>query len=104
MDKLDYFLFLKKKYNIILHNLKDIYNTYNSILESTITKSLYLEYEINEKKQCEKQINQIEYYIQQIEIQISNRCIHDFIEDEIDITPETSKKIKYCCICEYTIN
>ena len=27
-------------------------------------------------------------------------CPHDFIEDEIDISPEISQKIIYCSICE----
>lgn len=27
-------------------------------------------------------------------------CPHDFIEDEIDISPEISQKITYCSICE----
>ena len=29
-------------------------------------------------------------------------CRHDFVEDEIDITPEKSQRIEYCKICEYT--
>jgi hypothetical protein len=102
MDKLDYFLFLKTQYTSILYNLKDIHNTYNEILESHTTKGLFLEYEIDQKNRCEKQINEIEYYIQQIKNQISNRCNHNLVEDEIDITPEKSQKIKYCSECEYT--
>jgi hypothetical protein len=102
MEKLDYFLFMKKKYENILQNLIGIHNTYQEILESDIVKSRYLEYEIKSKNECNKQIDEIKYYIKQIEIEISQRCEHQFIEDEIDITPDRSQKIKYCSICEYT--
>ncbi len=29
-------------------------------------------------------------------------CVHEWIEDYIDICPETSKKICYCVKCEVT--
>jgi len=102
MEKLDYFLFMKKKYENILQNLIGINNTYQEILESDIIKGRYLEYEIKSKNKCNKQIDEIKYYIKQIEIEIYQICEHQFIEDEIDITPDTSQKIKYCSICEYT--
>lgn len=31
-------------------------------------------------------------------------CIHDFIEDWIDIDPDRSQRIVYCRICEITID
>jgi len=102
MDKFDYFLFLKKKYTNILHNLIDIRNTYNEIINSDMANGKYLEYEINSKNKCKKQIADIEYYIERIEKEIQNNCKHNFVEDEIDITPDKSQKIKYCSICEYT--
>lgn len=102
MEKLDYFLFLKKKYMNILHNLKEIHDTYLEIILSEITHGKYLEYEINAKNKCKKQIDDVEYYIKQIEAKIQDNCKHNFVEDDIDITPDTSRKIKYCSICEYT--
>jgi len=102
MDKFNYFLFLKKKYTNILHNLREIHETYLEIILSEITHGKYLEYEINAKNKCKKQIDDIEYYIERIEKEMQNCCNHNFVEDEIDITPDRSQKIKYCSICEYT--
>ena len=38
----------------------------------------------------------------QLENKIIQICNHDFENDTIDITPERSKNITYCKICEYT--
>jgi len=102
MDKFNYFLFLKKKYTNILHNLREIHETYLEIILAEITHGKYLEYEINAKNKCKKQIDDIEYYIERIEKEMQNCCNHNFVDDEIDITPDRSQKIKYCSICEYT--
>jgi hypothetical protein len=102
MDKFNYFLFLKKKYTNILRNLQEIHETYLEIILSEITHGKYLEYEINAKNKCKKQIDDIQYYIERIEKEMQNSCNHNFVDDEIDITPDNSKKIKYCSICEYT--
>ena len=31
-------------------------------------------------------------------------CVHDFMEDWIDIDPDRSQRIVYCRICEMTID
>jgi hypothetical protein len=33
---------------------------------------------------------------------LNNICVHEWIEDYIDICPETSQKICYCVKCEVT--
>lgn len=35
---------------------------------------------------------------------LNNICVHEWIEDYIDICPETSQKICYCVKCEVTKN
>lgn len=35
---------------------------------------------------------------------IITTCNHEFIEDYIDVDLDTSIKIKYCKLCEYTKN
>lgn len=37
-----------------------------------------------------------------IEDKIKNRCDHDWVTDDIDITPERSQTICYCSKCEVT--
>ena len=32
---------------------------------------------------------------------IYNLCQHNFIDDNIDVTPEITQKITYCSVCEY---
>ena len=104
MEKLNYFLFLKKMYNKILQNLQENQLIYEEILNSDYAKERYLEYEFILKKNVEKQIEDIKYYIDEIENQIINNCKHELVEDLIDIDPENSKIIRYCEICEYTFS
>ena len=35
---------------------------------------------------------------------LNNICVHEWIEDYIDICPESSQKICYCVNCEVTKN
>ena len=93
---------MKKKYTDILQNLKEIDRLYFDIIVSDTAKGRYLEYEITSKNKCKKQINDVEYYIQRIETEINNLCEHNYIEDDIDVSPDTSQKIRYCSICEHT--
>ena len=30
-------------------------------------------------------------------------CVHEFVRDLIDITPDKSMEITYCILCEYTL-
>ena len=32
-----------------------------------------------------------------------NKCVHEFVRDLIDITPDKSIEITYCILCEYTL-
>ena len=40
----------------------------------------------------------------ELDATIYSICQHEFIEDYIDITPDISKKIKYCVYCELNEN
>jgi hypothetical protein len=40
----------------------------------------------------------------EVDAQIYSLCQHEFVEDYIDITPDYSKKIKYCVYCELNEN
>jgi hypothetical protein len=100
MDK-NYFLLCRKNYDKILDNLDSIienfeeiidYNQFSesSILNSKINKSFFLDKKeeiLYLKKECNKYIWE--------------NCEHNFIIDLIDITPDSSKTIKYCEICNY---
>jgi hypothetical protein len=50
--------------------------------------------ECNNKKKEQQEL--IELY----KDRIYNLCEHNFIEDEIEVTPERSQNITYCTICE----
>ena len=104
MEKLDYFLFLKKNYVNILSNLLDNKNIYEEILNSDYSKDRYLVYEFILKKNCEKQVEEIKYYLQEINKKIICNCNHQVVEDLIDVDPDNSKIIRYCKICEKTFD
>lgn len=44
----------------------------------------------------------LETLIKQVEHHIKNRCEHEWVNDIIDIDPDTSQHICYCVKCEIT--
>jgi hypothetical protein len=104
MEKLDYFLSLKKKYSDILIYLQEMYNIYQSILEEHQKNNKLQEYYESYSKflYIDNEISDTKYFLRCLEKDIYENCVHDFIEDLIDIHPEKSLNIKYCSICEYT--
>ena len=104
---INYFLLLKNKYNNILENINSIIDDCDDISDYTneyvsdSDKALYMIFNpdltknkfIENKKHIEQLKNMCIQYINSI-------CCHEFIEDVIDITPDTSKTISYCRFCE----
>ena len=110
---LEYYLYCRKRYDYIIKNLEDITENYDCILDKTS--------DLNLEEELYKQLNEIfnlnnnkNYFINKLQYikelkticseRINQLCTHNFIEDIIDITPDKSKKIVYCEICEYTKN
>jgi len=92
---IDYFLFLKKKYVSISSYLTEIINSYEEI--SLVNNDFFV--------QCNKyknELSEIKHLINNINNSICQLCEHEFVEDEIDLTPDSSQKIEYCVLCEYT--
>lgn len=109
---IEYFLFCKKTYTEIINELDNVINAYTTI-ESITTEALLAgtlgqmhasafnpshnknifvdrKTHINVLRNiCHKKIQQL--------------CCHNFIDDSIDIDCETSQNIRYCSICEYTV-
>jgi hypothetical protein len=92
---IDYFLFLKKKYINILNYLSEIINSYEEML-------LYNDEFLSQYKKYKNEVYEMKHLINNVNISICKLCIHEFVDDVIDITPERSQKIEYCVICEYT--
>jgi hypothetical protein len=110
MQKLDYFLFMKKKYKNILDHLNAIYLQYTDILDlketnefTNINMNVNMEFENISRNKCKTQIQHTEYYLERIEKEIFHLCNHNYVEDYIDINLDTSTKIIYCTICENTL-
>jgi capsular polysaccharide biosynthesis protein len=104
----DYFLFLKNKYESINKYQQEIFNTYTAIVEVSINEnkqnsSLHIE-DIKElsgyKNEYGEKIRQTNYFIKCIQQKLKESCVHSFVKDLIDITPDKSKEIEYCEICE----
>ena len=98
---LEYYLLCKKKYDEILMNLDNIIYNYEFIKDLT-----NIEFDLDHVEQniiffIERKKHMIELKTQ-LENKIIQICNHDFENDTIDITPERSKNITYCKICEYT--
>ena len=92
---IDYFLFLKKKYIVILSYLIEIINTYEEL--SLHNNEFFLQYD-----KYKNELHEIKYLINNVNNTICQLCDHIFVEDEIDLSPDMSKRIEYCKVCEYT--
>lgn len=88
--EINYFLSEKRKLTDVLVYLNEIkiihYNNKNLIGFKNVNK------EIDE-------INETLFNLDKI---IFLNCEHNFVDDLIDITPDTSKHVTYCTVCEYT--
>lgn len=106
---LEYYLLCRKKYDNIINYLNTIIENYDCIfsytdeLESEIAKDMIdLFQPISYKNQFHSKLKCI-YYLKNIcENNIARLCIHEFVEDFIDINPDESRCIRYCRICEMT--
>lgn len=100
---INYFLSSKKKLKKIMTYLHEIRLTYCDLL---IEKDNYNdnndEYIRNTIYEYEKKIIDIELTIENLNQVIYCNCVHDFVEDVIDINPDKSRHIIYCKICELT--
>jgi hypothetical protein len=112
------FLFtLREKYNTILGHLRKIVDTYDEIIGNpelllTLHSDLLTNTELLTRIDSVKIIEQRKYYMTQIAhiiktiknvtTDIHANCIHEFVNDSIDIDCECSQNITYCTICEYT--
>lgn len=96
---------LKNKNENFYNNLIDVINTMKEI------KTIYspvisdnVENLLDEYIDDLKIINEfIKHYEKDINSLINETCIHEIVEDDIDIG-ENSKRIKYCKICEITFH
>jgi len=84
--------------------INDEINNYENYLPKNIYKNIciYDDEKINILK-CENRNKYAqELLVSQISIQksLNSMCNHIYVEDYIDISPEKSQKIKYCCLCE----
>ena len=109
MDVL-FYLSLKKSYEKIKNNLENIIYSYNDISYiSTSNKNFNnkpsVSFEINDDLiNYKKKLENICLTIKIINNLLFINCDHNFIEDTIDITPDKSKSIIYCSICECSKN
>ena len=109
MDVL-FYLSLKKNYEKIKNNLENIIYSYNEISYiSTSNKNFNnkpnVSFEINDDLiNYKKKLENICLTIKIINNLLFINCDHNFIEDTIDITPDKSKSIIYCSICECSKN
>ena len=112
------FLFtLRANYNSILAHLHEIVDTYDEIIGNpelllTLHSDLLTNTELLTRIDSVHIIEQRTYYMTQIShiiktiknvtTYIHANCVHEFVNDSIDIDCECSQNITYCTICEYT--
>ena len=105
---LDYYLYCRKEYQDISDYIIEIINKYDLISDITIAENEleHEEYKVFMPKYNKnffiERLNHIKHIKNICDKKIIELCKHEFIDDLIDISPDTSKLIRYCKICEYT--
>jgi hypothetical protein len=105
---LEYYLYCRKSYDIILQQLDYIIDTYEDINDNTYFEENLekedielFETEINKNFFIDRK-KHIEHLRSVCHSKVLQLCCHQIIEDDIDITPERSQRIRYCDICNFT--
>jgi hypothetical protein len=104
---LEYYLYCRKSYDKILQELDYIIDIYEDINDTTYfeenLESEYIELfktEHNKNFFIERKKN-IEHLRSICNSKVLQLCCHQIVDDDIDITPERSQRIRYCDICDF---
>ncbi len=111
----EYYLLCKTNFDSIIANLKETIENYDDIFSNTNNLDLNLDqderkcllgkFQPNESKvQIETQLNFARYCATYCKQQLKQICLHEFVTDNIDTSPESSQNITYCRICESVQN
>jgi hypothetical protein len=87
------------KINSQIKNIENSLNNHFKDLVSITDKEIIILNKLLEKIEFAQNCLETETIIQN---SLSSLCHHIIVEDMIDITPEISKNIRYCSICETT--
>jgi hypothetical protein len=108
---LDYFLFLEKEYNKISLHLDEIIASYETLIAYTTEQQNKTNtFEVNEMidtlnfkhHQYLLQKNRLLHCLNNYRENMKNICVHNYISDLIDLSPERSEIIQYCTLCGNT--
>jgi hypothetical protein len=103
MNAICYHLTIKKNYEKIKCNLENIIDSYKEInyISSSSNNNSSLDFNVNDDlTNYKKKLENVQLMIKIINNLLYITCKHNFVEDAIDITPDKSKNITYCSICE----
>ena len=104
----DYYLFCRKSYDVIIREIDDIISALKEMDEYTQEEQSKLKSDIILPKETDNKLffssrkENMEFLKQTCDKKIMELCNHAFITDTIDIDQDRSKTIRYCKICEYT--
>lgn len=102
---LEYYLFCREKYDLILKYLEGIDELCNVVVNESKNNNINLQNNCNIFFDCKCRSNAKEEILKLKNVCIENifkMCNHDFINDLIDINPDKSLNITYCKICGFT--
>ena len=104
---LDYYLICRRSYDKILDHIESIIYAFEDMNDSDEDvceiSDEYIDIKCNKHFFSERKLA-IESLRTQCTNKIYSLCCHVFVEDTIDISPDRSINIKYCSVCEYTLN
>jgi hypothetical protein len=105
---INYFLLLKGKYRDILDHIDSILSDLDDtcdLIDECQDKSLNMMFqpETNKEFFIERRIHfeSLKHICHQ---SIQNVCLHEYVTDLIDMTPDESKSISYCRLCDKSLH
>jgi len=102
---LEYYMYCRKSYDKIIQELDYIIDMFDEIDDITFAE-IDIPNEILDIDQNKNFFIERKKYIEQLRKFCSDKvfelCCHEMVDDDIDITPERSQRIRYCEICDYT--
>ena len=102
---LEYYLFCREKYSLILKYLEGIDDLCNDVINESKNNNINLQINCNiffDYKCRSNAKDKITKLKNDCEKHIFKMCSHEFIDDLIDINPDRSLNITYCKFCGHT--
>jgi hypothetical protein len=101
INHIEYIKTSRKRMMNIKNNIQFVDNNYFEIICNDELLKRYLNV-FDNVKECNELVCDLHRLKDSVKDKIKDKCEHDWVNDTIDINPDSSKNICYCVKCEIT--